>query len=216
MIVSRLNKKSKSKIVKAITSFYKKEINRISSFSGRNNVGGKIRQAMGDLGETLCTLSWSLIAELYKDIEKPIAPKKGEDDKIRCINKKGHEYFAHVDRHCYINKNFVLAIEAKSYLDACYCARASSDFRLLKMYFNKGLLCIVISIEDAIKESSKNFIEDEEWVDKIFILTDGKRSSSRPIWKKEFRKKLNPKKVELLIKFLDRLFTSNISTRRTH
>lgn len=210
MIKSRLNNRTKQIIIKKIDSFYERQLNKISKYANKNNTGGKIRQGMGDLGEDLSALAWNEIARIYSDIEKPIRPKKGEKNQIKCVNKNGNEFYAHVDKHCYINGKFILAIEAKSYLDSCYYYRASNDFRLLKFYSNKKLICIVVSIEDAAKKESKNFIEDEKWVDKAFILTDGKRSSAKPIWKKEFRKKLNPQKVKKFVEFLDGIFCETL------
>ncbi len=206
MIKSRLNSRTKKIVMNKINFFYEGRLNKISKYANRNNAGGKIRQAMGDLGEDLSALAWIEIAKIYSDIEKSTKPKKGEKDQVKCVNKKGNKFYAHVDKHCYINGEFISAIEAKSYLDFCYYFRASNDFRLLKMYFDKKLICIVVSIENAIKEESKKFIEDEKWVDKTFILTDGKRSSAKPIWKKEFRKKLNPDKVKNFVEFLDNVF----------
>lgn len=207
---NRLNAKTKKAIIKIIDNFYLKTIGSVSKFYGKNNVGGKIRQSMGDLGEELTKVAWMEVAKLYADIAKPVEPKKGENDKKRCVNKKGNTYDAHVDKHCYIGEKFVLAIESKSYLDACYYLRASSDFRLLKTYHNVKLICAVLSIEDAAKESSKKFIEDEGWVDATFILTDGKRSSAKPIWNKRFFKKLNYEKVGLLVEFLNNIFYDNL------
>lgn len=206
MIKSRLDNKTKKVIIDKIDSFYKKRLNKISKYAIKDNAGGKIRQSMGDLGEDLSALAWGEISKIYSDIEKPIKPKKGEKDQIKCVNKNGNKFYAHVDKHCYINGKFILAIEAKSYLDSCYYYRASNDFRLLKQYFDKKLICVVVSIEDAAKEESKRFIEDEKWVDKAFILTDGKRSSAKPIWKKEFKKKLNLDKIKNFIEFIDNIF----------
>lgn len=213
MIKSRLDIEKINNIIDNIDFFYEKQLDEVSRYSNKNNTGGKIRQAMGDLGENLSALAWMEIAKMYSDIEKPINPKKGEDDQIECINENGNKFYAHVDKHCYIDGKFILAIEAKSYLDSCYYYRASNDFRLLKLYSNKELLCIVVTIEDAAKEESKLFIEDEKWVDKTFVLTDGKRSSARPIWKKEFRKKLNRKKISYLIEFLDSVFCKTLSVK---
>jgi len=210
MIKSKLTPKIKKTIIKKINSFYERQLNKISKYAKQNNAGGKIRQAMGDLGENLSAIAWTEIAKVYSSIEKPVKPKKGEQDQIKCINKKGNKFYAHVDKHCYINGKFVLAIEAKSYLDSCYYYRASNDFKLLKLYFDKKLICTVVSIEDAAKEESKKFIEDEKWVNKTFILTNGKRSSAKPIWKKEFRKKLNYEKVEDFVEFLDNIFCKEL------
>ncbi len=206
MIKSRLNTQTEKVILDKITSFYERRLNKISKFTSQNNTGGRIRQSMGDLGEELSALAWMEIAKIYSDIEKPVKPKKGEKDQIKCVNKNGNIFYAHVDKHCYISGKFVLAIEAKSYLDSCYYYRASNDFRLLKIYYDKKLVCIVVYVEDAAKEESKYFIEDEKWVDRTFILTDGKRSSAKPIWKREFKKKLNLKKVKNFIEFLDGIF----------
>lgn len=213
MLKSRLTDDNQKNIIKKIDSFYIKALKLVSKYSGGNNVGGKIRQSMGDLGEELAKVAWLEVAKLYADISKPIEPKKGEHDKKKCVDKNGNVYFTHVDKHCYIDDKFVLAIESKSYLDACYYARASSDFRLLKQYYDTKLICVVLSIEDAMKESSKKFIENEGWVDATFILADGKRSSAKPIWDKIFYKKLNHEKVGNLVKFLDNLFCQNLSIK---
>ena len=212
MIKSRITEKGRKIIIEKIDAFYIKTINSVSRYSGGNNVGGKIRQSMGDLGEALARVAWMEIAGLYTDISKPVEPKKGELDKKKCTNKEGGTYDAHVDKHCYIDDKFVLAIESKSYLDSCYYARASSDFRLLKQYYDTNLICVVLSIEDAAKESSKRFIEAEGWIDATFILTDGKRSSAKPIWNKRFYKKLNHEKVGKLLDFIDKLFCKHLDS----
>lgn len=210
MTKSRLTKNKEKIIVDLITKFYDRRLKLVSRYANMNNTGGKIRQAMGDLGEDLSALVWLEIAKLYKDLEKPIKPKKGESDQIKCVNESGNTFYAHVDKHCYIDGKFVLAIESKSYLDSCYYYRASNDFRLLKQYHDTNLICIVVSIEDAAKEESKKFIEDERWVNKTFVLTDGKRSSAKPIWRKEFRKELNIKRVQALIEYIDGIFRHSI------
>jgi hypothetical protein len=212
MIKSELSGTNRKKIIEKIDNFYTTTIQYVSKFSGGNNTGGKIRQSMGDLGEELARLAWLEVARLYSDISEPIEPKKGEKDKKKCVNKKGNTYEAHVDKHCYINDKFILAIESKSYLDSCYYARASSDFRLLKEYYDKNLTCAVLSIEDAAKDSSKRFVEDEGWIDATFILTDGKRSSAKPIWNSNFYKKLNHDKVGKFVDFIDGIICKNLNS----
>lgn len=213
MIKSRLTEKNRKDIIKKTDHYYTEMLEHIHNYSGENNVGGKIRQAMGDLGENLAKFIWIKVATLYKDISKPIEPKKGEKDKKKCISKNGHLFDAHVDKHCYIEDKFLLAIESKSYLDSCYCTRASEDFRLLKLYYDPKLICIIVSVEDATKESSRKFIEDQGWIDAIFILADGKRTSSKPIWKKDFFKKLNKEKVAKLIEYIDKIFYSHLNAK---
>jgi hypothetical protein len=213
MVKTRLTDINKNKIIKKINSFYISTIKNVSQFSGGNNTGGKIRQSMGELGEELARLTWLEVAKLYSDISRPVEPIKGEKDKKKCVNKKGNTYYAHVDKHCYINNEFILAIESKSYLDSCYYVRASSDFRLLKEYYDKNLTCIVLSIEDAAKESSKKFVTDEGWIDGTFILTDGKRSSAKPIWNEDFYKKLNHNKVGKFVDFIDELFCKHLKSK---
>lgn len=205
-MTSRLNEMSKNEIIIKIEHFYEKTLTTVSKHAGGVNVGGKIRYSMGAFGEELTKIAWTEVAKLYSDVVKPVEPKKGEKDKKRCTNDRGNTYDVHVDKHCYIGEKFVLAIECKSYLDACYYFRASSDFRLLKKYYDQHLTCIVISIEEAAKESSKKFIEDEGWVNGCFILTDGRRSSAKPIWDPRFRKRLNRGKTADLVVFLDSIY----------
>lgn len=72
MIKSRLNIKIEKMIIEKIDSLYERRLNKISKYAKRNNTGGKIRQAMGDLGEDLSALAWVEIAKIYSGIEKPI------------------------------------------------------------------------------------------------------------------------------------------------
>ncbi len=191
-----------------LITVYENGLNTISQLHGQDNVGGQIRQAMGELVEKLVGEAWISVARLY--IPTAPYPRQGKDDKIRCANQHNHYYHVQVDRHCYINDRFVLAVEAKSYLDSCYLARASSDFRLLKTYCDQKPLCIVVSIEDAAAKMAAQFICDDGWVDRIFILADGKRTSARPIWNPAYRKALNNGKVDALIQYIDSVISSNI------
>jgi hypothetical protein len=53
--------------------------------------------------------------------------------------------------------------------------------------------CYIFALENSISESSKVFtdVETDDVCDGVFYMCDGKRSSSKPIYKKEFYKTIN-------------------------
>lgn len=95
-----------------------------------------------------------------------------------------------------------MAIECKSYLDLCYYKRACSDFQDFKAH-NFNLKYIIFSLENSIKEESKEFVNysNNNICYGIYYMLDGKRSSKNPIYSK--KKEIN---IDKLNTFIDMLF----------
>ena len=204
MVKVRENKMKREEIIGAVVDgvndLYEERIREANSFCNNNNVGGKMRNFTGNLVQDIAKFVWEKLGEL-NNLQRCLA-MKGEKDKKRLYSKNGYED-KQVDRHCYLDKNIKLLQECKAYLDVCYMGRASNDMRLLRKAFQKRQLpTMVVAIEDCIKKESLNFIMDDGHVDRVFFLADGKRNAKKPIWKPQFYKPLNRKKVEEYVTLL--------------
>jgi hypothetical protein len=158
--------------------------------------GGEIRAARGALVETLvreCVEAVGLVA------------KKGTSDK-QTIRVGQHSKEHQVDVHVYKETTPVVFVECKAYLDSCYLARAVDDFRLLHIAY-PNMPCIVVALENSVAEDAVVFSEaaNPSQCTRIFYLLEGKRSSSRPVYKREFSKSINPLKLRELLEFLQSL-----------
>lgn len=103
--------------------------------------------------------------------------------------------------HLYINDIPIIFAECKTYLDKCYLDRANSDlFHLRKI--NDNIRCIIVSLENAVSTNAENYFKDLGNIDKIFYLVDGKRSSKKPVWKKEYYKPINKIVLNNLINYI--------------
>jgi hypothetical protein len=161
------------------------------------NGGGKVRQVNGDLVENMFKRIVFLVSNMNNEDVK-ITGKK--EDSLRIFSKNGGYIDASVDVHA-LSKNVNFFSECKTYLDKCYLDRASSDLKHFRR--DSKNICLIISLENAVSENSEKYFLDEGYIDKIFYLVDGKRSSSKPIWKKEYFKPINKEKVMELIDFIE-------------
>ena len=164
--------------------------------------GGKMREHRGSGIENIVlniikymasTLKIDLIAKLGKfDKKTLILPKNNK------ISKK-HQ----VDVHVYLKNIFIAVIECKSYLDSCYYVRVCDDFELFKK-FDYNVKSVIFSLEDAIDEQTKNFTDfvKNHICDDVFYMLDGKRTSSKPIYNKEYRKEPIEDKMMNFISFI--------------
>ena len=149
--------------------------------------GGELRQTRGNVCETMID-----IVCRHLGIESRI----GDDDcqTITIIGRDGVTYTRQqqLDRHLYFNKKLIAVIECKAYLDSCYYVRACNDFKRMSIK-HPTLKKYVFALENAIADDAVAFTDvDFNYVcDKIFYMCDGKRSSSKPIYKKEFAKPIN-------------------------
>ena len=99
-----------------------------------------------------------------------------------------------------------MTMEAKSYLDRCYMIRASDDFRMIKKYSKDQPTAIIVALENGVCSKAYDFILDEKHIDNVFFLLDGIRTSSKPYWKKDFRKDINRDKLNKLIMFISEIY----------
>mgnify|MGYP003120040019 CR=1 FL=1 len=191
-----MNKKIVDEVYKKLNDLYQEKIAEINKICVQNNVGGRIRAMSGHLGEDLSELAWSEIGKYYvSEHNIKFETIKGDHRKIQCVNENGNSIDMQVDRHQYINGELVHIEECKSYLDRCYLIRASDDCRLIREYAG-SVSTSVLAFEDSVKKESYDFIMDEGHVDNVYFLTDGKRNSKKPIWKKQHFKPLNKNKVK--------------------
>ena len=148
--------------------------------------GGAIRGARGTLVETMIDL---ICADL--GIESRIGTN---DTQPIVLTRNGKEFRCEhqVDRHLYVKGRLVAIVECKAYLDSCYYVRASSDFKRMKL-LHPSIKAFVLALENSISEDAVVFTDADydNVCDGIFYMCDGKRSSSKPIYKKQFAKSLH-------------------------
>ena len=115
-----------------------------------------------------------------------------------------------VDRHVYRNGVPVLFIECKAYLDACYYTRACDDFKVMRLR-HPHVPCIVVALENSIADSAKAFTDavSDGVCSQVFYLCEGKRSSTRPLYQREYEK---PISVEALLAYLQSVAGSSEHT----
>jgi len=148
--------------------------------------------------ETICFELWI--------INYDISWKK--KDYIR-VNSENWYINTSTDIHFKLNGLELLFIECKTYLDKCYLDRANSDLSHLKKSFNESY-CFIISLEKATPDNVEYFFMDQWFIDGIYYLLDGIRSSKKPIWKSEFKKEINKDKLSLLISDLLTIITQHM------
>ena len=172
-------------------------------YDAENFSGGKMR---GDRGVEIEQLVINII-EKFGDVYKlNIRAVKGSKDKKELvlnhsgkIIKKDHQ----VDIHIYKDDVFIAVIECKAYLDSCYYVRACDDFRLFKK-FGYNIKKYIFSLENSIDENTKIFtdVDNDYACDDIFYMLDGKRTSSKPVYDKKYKKSINKDKLTYFIKTL--------------
>lgn len=152
--------------------------------------GGKMR---GDRGEEIETFVKDIIHLLGQTLQLNLVAKKGSDDKKVCrIYEKNIQKNHQVDIHVYYNQKFIAVIECKAYLDSCYYVRACEDFKLFKK-FGYPVKHYIFTLENSIDEDTRIFTDyiTDFVCDKVFYMLDGKRSSSKPIYDKKYRKPIH-------------------------
>ena len=185
----------------------------LNKISARHNTGGIIRKMRGEFVERLVDDIVTTIALYLPDHH--ISCKTGTHDLIKIRSKSGMVKHHQTDRHIYVNGRLACVVECKSYLDACYYTRTCCDFMLFKKY-DKNVKCIVLSMENGMNENTQIFYDDmfHRVVDEVIHVCDGKRCSSKPIYKAEYFKPLNKNNLTNFILYLWVLFQDDrLSTR---
>ena len=157
-------------------------------------------------GSTIENLVIEIIDEIATKTKINLTAKLGKFDKKNLILPHNIEIskLHQVDIHVYVDDKFTAVIECKSYLDHCYYVRACNDFELFKK-FDYNVKTVIFVLEDSIDEKTKRFTDflNNNVCDDIFYMLDGKRSSSKPIYKKEYKKQA---KDENILKFISFIF----------
>ena len=195
--------------------------------------GGFIRSQKGQLQEFITTeliqITWN--TELKKapgrlviNSEKIKIPlnhnyiSKIASKKIRefiISNIKRFYYGLSVDRHVFIDRNFVLVVECKAYAENAMLKRILVDFHLLKTRF-PNLLCFLFQLESQLggdyssvitepngSYSSHSLMSYFQDVDlKIITLLPGERKIDRPINKPDFFKPLPLERLQNAVEHL--------------
>lgn len=164
-----------------------------------NETGGKIRAGRGNIVETMVDMICKSLG---------IECRVGTSDLQRIsIVSNGKEYSQEhqVDRHLYVGGRLIAVVECKAYLDSCYYVRACSDFKRMKK-LHPNIKSYVFALENSISDEAVVFtdVDYDKSCDGIFYMCTGKRSSSKPIYKKEFAKVIRP---ESLASFVEQLRT---------
>jgi len=212
-----MQKEMFNSVCKKVNNLYTKTMKEIDSISHAPNVGGRIRYMNGALGEKLSETAWAAVGSHYANLYGfKFETLKGDERKIECTNENGNAIQMQVDRHQYIDGDLIHIEECKAYLDRCYLIRASDDCRMIRKYTKSNISSSVLAIENSVKKESYDFIMDEGHIGSVSFLTDGKRSSTKPIWKKENHKPLNHKKLKEYVQsimdvFEERLKGSEVS-----
>jgi hypothetical protein len=198
---------TKEMIVTEIEGMYNDAMSSANKiYEESENGGGKVRQSNGDLVERMFKRIAYLVCNMNGFNSVKITGKK--EDSIRITSKSGGYIDASVDVHAIVPETVSFFAECKTYLDKCYLDRASSDLKHFKKPGTKNV-CFIISLENAVSKSSEAYFLDEGYIDNIFYLVDGKRSSAKPIWKKDHFKPLNKSKVMELINCVEKHLKAN-------
>lgn len=166
--------------------------------------GGKMRGDRGNDLEVFIRDSISFIADMEK---APLCAVKGSLDKKELKITHGDKNITkhhQVDVHVYKDGKFTAVIECKAYLDACYYVRACDDFKLFKK-FGYNIKNYVFTLEDSLDEDTRVFTDyiNDNVCDDIFVMLDGKRSSSKPIYDKKYAKTIITKNLD---KYIDMVY----------
>ena len=174
-------------MMEAIIEKYNKEVDVLPKIHSRG--GGAARNASGLVYE-------NLIKRICIFLD--LVPKKNDYFRTKKINGKCLRTLQ-VDWHVYNNNKLTKLIESKTYLDRCYAERAVTDF--IKLYQspdvpNDAEYCIFAGqnacADDAL-EYYKEYFKHETGKELtiFFVNPQRKRSSTRAIYKAEYRDLFN-------------------------
>jgi len=156
--------------------------------------GGVTRYKRGALVEGIIQMVWESLGGTVKKVKFPCV----RGDKT-C--KMG------LDAVLYKDEVIKAHVECKSYLDLCYLERAEWNSR--EMFENSITEPkIILALENSIAETSKDYVLEGNYIDEIFFLCQGKRSSTRPLYKKESFKDIDTEYFSIFYKYLQNLIKS--------
>jgi len=181
-----------SELYEAVVQYYNTNTDKLE-----NETGGKIRSGRGNTVEGIMDI-------IGKSLNFDC--RVGTSDKQRItIVSNGREYSQEhqVDRHLYFDNRLVAIVECKAYLDSCYYVRACSDFKRMKKRY-PHIKAYVFALENSISDEAVAFtdVDYDNSCDGIFYMCNGKRSSSKPIYKKEFAKTIQQEHLSSFVQQL--------------
>lgn len=181
--------------LKNYTDFIESKILEAKQFSKEGKMG-MVRSTMKDSVELLLDLIWKN--------ERGGESKK--NDFIPSTSKSGITLNFQVDRHLYNKEKKLEKIgECKAYLDRCFMERASSDFRRIVNGSPSKPKTFILALENCVSDKSFKYYMDEDSIDRVFFLMDGKRNAKKPIWKDGFEKKINQKSLQEFIDYINKI-----------
>ena len=156
--------------------------------------GGQIRKLRGNLVEEIASMIWKESGKNRTALhqQKHSYEVNGLKAKVGC------------DVDCFENGVLKCIIECKAYADKCYIDRAATDFRYLHNLAKVKVPKIVVSLEDSIASNTLAIIKhlNQDILNKVFFLCDGKRNSERPLYIREYFKPINEDKLMNLVTYL--------------
>jgi len=162
-----------------------------------NETGGKVRAGRGNLVE-------SMVDMICKSLNIECRVGTSDMQTITIMsNGKVYSQKHQVDRHLYVDNKLVAVVECKAYLDSCYYVRACSDFKRMKK-LHPNVKSYVFALENSISDESVVFTDADydNSCDGVFYMCTGKRSSSKPIYKKEFAKVIQQESLSSFVQQL--------------
>ena len=185
--------------------------------------GGVLRSVKGDLVETMAQcivqLAWLETGGAFSRLSFNDVPQYSisiRHDYVEMLNTEVRQYIkqnlskytynAQVDLHVFIDNEFIMGIECKSYAENAMLKRILIDYRLLKGLY-PNLICTLLQLESQLggdyskvstpqtfgSTSSHTLMSYFSEVNlEIITLLEGNREVKKPIHKPEFYKELTP------------------------
>lgn len=178
----------------AIVLHYNTSMDSLETIEG----GGELRAARGDSTEHIIDIVCTYLRDHGLNVESRVGKKDLQTITLRGVSKE-HQ----VDRHIYYEGRLVLVIEVKAYLDSCYYERACNDFRVMRLG-HPTVGTVVLALENAVADDAVVFTNAvfDDVCGAICYLCKGKRTSSRPMYRKEFRKPIQREAVKALVELV--------------
>jgi len=148
-------------------------------------LGGKLREARGTLVEGMIDVICAKLGIESRVGDTDLQEIRVEADGV--VHTMEHQ----VDRHLYHGGKLIAVVECKAYLDACMYVRACSDFKRMKK-LHPTIKSFLFALEDSQAAKAKAFtdVDFDNVCDGIFHMCDGKRSSARPLYTRQFAKEI--------------------------
>lgn len=184
-----------------------------------------IRLAWADCGGDASRLSFGNVKRYQVPVQRDYVNRL--PDEIRdYINARLNQHFyrAQVDQHVFVDGEFVIGVECKSYTENAMLKRILVDFRLLKS-LHPDLVCCLLQLESQLGGGYSNPLADPQVgspsthtlmsyfpeVDlNIITLLEGERKIDRPIHRTEYFKELNPEILEHAIDGFSQLLAAYV------